>query len=286
MTRRSFIPPEIRRARRSGALFVINHSGGKDSQAMTAVLRRIVPSHQLVVVYAHLPEVVWPDTEAHIRATTRGLEYHRVEADKTFFDLVEARGMFPSPRYRQCTSDLKRGPIHKWLRRYCKAHGIHQVVQCLGMRAEESTDRARRKVLKLDKRLSKAGRSVYEWLPIHGFTTGEVFATIAGAGQRPHWAYAAGMTRLSCCFCIMAGRRDLTTAARLRPNLYRRYVALERKLRFTLQCGRRLEETTGIAVPGNARPARKPQLGRIHVSRIDQSATPRLGLLPVWWTPR
>ena len=60
---------------------------------MTAVLRRIVPSHQLVVVYAHLPEVVWPDTETHIRATTRGLEYHRVEADKTLFDLVEARGM-------------------------------------------------------------------------------------------------------------------------------------------------------------------------------------------------
>ena len=196
MTRRPFIPPEIRRALRSGALFVINHSGGKDSQAMTAVLRRIVPSHQLLVVYAHLPEVVWPDTEAHIRATTRGLEYHRVEADKTFFDLVEARGMFPSPRYRQCTSDLKRGPIHKWLRRYCKAHGIHQVVQCLGMRAEESTDRARRKVLKLDKRLSKAGRSVYEWLPIHGFTTGEVFATIAEAGQKPHWAYAAGPAML------------------------------------------------------------------------------------------
>ena len=50
-----------------------------------------------------------------------------------------------------------------------------------------------------------------------------------------------------------------------------RYAALERKLRFTLQCGRTLEETTGIAVPGNARPARKPQLGRIHVSRTDQS---------------
>ena len=48
-------------------------------------------------------------------------------------------------------------------------------------------------------------------------------------------------------------------------------MALERKLRFTLQCGRTLEETTGIAVPGNARPARKPQLGRIHVSRTDQS---------------
>lgn len=51
---------------------------------------------------------------------------------------------------------------------------------------------------------------------------------IALVGQQPHWAYAKGMTRLSCCFCIMASRADLTTAATFNPALYKRYVELER----------------------------------------------------------
>ena len=40
-------------------------------------------------------------------------EFFVVQAGKTFFDMVEHRQMFPSPKNRQCTSDLKRGPIAK-----------------------------------------------------------------------------------------------------------------------------------------------------------------------------
>jgi len=42
-----------------GALFAVNHSGGKDSQAMYLVLRKIVPSSQLVIIHADLAEVEW-----------------------------------------------------------------------------------------------------------------------------------------------------------------------------------------------------------------------------------
>jgi len=56
------------------------------------------------------------------------------------------------------------------------------------------------------------------------------------------------MSRLSCCFCIMASRADLTTAARLAPDLYRRYVEIEKRLGFTLSPSRvYLEDLTGIA---------------------------------------
>jgi DNA sulfur modification protein DndC len=83
-------------------------------------------------------------------------------------------------------------------------------------------------------------------------TEAEVFDAIAAAGQKPHWAYAAGMSRLSCCFCIMANRSDLTTAARLQPELYRRYVETERRLDQTMMMPaggvrRFLPEITGVA---------------------------------------
>ena len=92
------------------------------------------------------------------------------------------------------------------------------------------------------------GREWIDWLPIHDMLHFDVFATILSAGQRPHWAYYAGMTRLSCVFCIMASAGDLTTAARLMRDLYRRYVETEKRLGHTLSMtGRSLEEITGVA---------------------------------------
>ena len=54
-----WIPPEIPALIDRGALFIINDSAGKDSQAMKIKLRSIVPADQLVVVHAELPEVEW-----------------------------------------------------------------------------------------------------------------------------------------------------------------------------------------------------------------------------------
>ena len=242
------VPAEIKSAIDDGALVVISHSGGKDSQAMAALVRGVVPADQIVVIHAELPGVDWDGTEDHARATTAGLDFYTVRAAKTFFDMVEHRGMFPSPKYRQCTSDLKRDPINTKIRALAKARGATLIVNCLGLRAEESTSRARQPVVKINKRMSKAGRTMIDWLPIHDLTTAEVFAVIKDAGQSPHWAYQAGMSRLSCCFCIMASRQDLTTAAKLNPHLYRRYVETEKRIDFTLSPScQSLEAITGIS---------------------------------------
>ena len=232
-----------------GALFVCNHSGGKDSQAMYIKLRQIVPAEQLIVVHAPLGRIEWPGTLEHILETIESKTFLLAEASKTFFDMVEHRKMFPSPQQRQCTSDLKRGPIEREIRRYLKQHPEHNglVVNCMGLRAEESTNRAKQQTLKFNSRNSKAGREWYDWLPIHGMLVGQVFKTIADAGQKPHWAYEKGMTRLSCCFCIMASQEDLTTAAKLQPELYQEYVEIEQRLGFTLSMSRQtLPEITGI----------------------------------------
>ena len=63
------IPRECRQLVRRGALVAINSSGGKDSQAMTILLSRIVPRDQLIVVHAPLGEVEWPGTIEHIERT-------------------------------------------------------------------------------------------------------------------------------------------------------------------------------------------------------------------------
>jgi 3'-phosphoadenosine 5'-phosphosulfate sulfotransferase (PAPS reductase)/FAD synthetase len=228
------LPSEIRALVQRGAVFVINHSGGKDSQAMTIYLREHIPAAQLVIVHAILPEVDWDGIPEHITATCGDIPVHHTQARKTFFEMVEHRGQFPSPKYRQCTSDLKRGPIERTIRQISAARGERLIVNCMGMRAEESSARSRLNTFKLNAGNSVAGREWYDWLPIHHLSTKDVFAMIAGAGQEPHWAYGAGMSRLSCCFCIMSSKADLKTAAKLNPALLQRYVEAERRFDKTM----------------------------------------------------
>jgi DNA sulfur modification protein DndC len=251
------LPSNVAALAARGALFVVNHSGGKDSQAMCNELARLVPREQLVIVHADLGEVEWAGALDHIRATS-DLPVHVTRARRTLLQMIEERGMFPSPTLRQCTSDLKRGPIERTIRalverrRQLRQVGADIVVNCMGMRAAESSSRAKLQTFKFNAGNSKAGREWYDWLPIHDWSTERVFAEIKAAGQEPHAVYAKGMSRFSCCFCVMASEHDLRTAAGLNPELYRRYVELERStgqvmLMPSKSKGRRtLEQVTGV----------------------------------------
>ena len=237
-----------------GALFVVSHSGGKDSQALALFIEANVPAAQIVYVHATLGRFEWDGVIEHIEGTIAG-ELELAQAidkagnEKSFEDMVLSRRMFPSPKNRQCTSDLKRGPIAKVIRRLSKETGRKLIVECTGVRADESPQRMRSTVesFAFDKRNSKAGREWYAMAPIADWTTAEVFAYIASKGQQPHSAYAAGMSRLSCCFCIMASKADQKRAAELRPELYAEMVALEQHVDHTMSMTRKpLEQTTGI----------------------------------------
>ena len=249
-----YLPAEFRQLIEHGALVVLNYSGGKDSQAMTILVTRVVPRKQLLVVHAPLGEVEWPGTVEHIEdAIPSGvpLILAHTASGKSLLKRIEKRGRFPDAGRRFCTSDLKRGPIERELRRYLKANprfgGL--VVSAMGMRAAESPARSKLTPWKRNSRNSKAGREWFDWLPIHALETPDVFRIIHEAGQVPHWAYAAGMSRVSCSFCILASRADLRRAAELRPDLYARYAALERRIGHTLSPSRKpLPELTGIPV--------------------------------------
>lgn len=240
-------------------LFVVNHSGGKDSQAMMVRLVELVPASRLVVVHASLGDFEWPGALelAEKQAADAGVPFLVARAVKTFEEMVERRHAarpdvpsFPSASTRQCTSDLKRGPIEREIRRYVKAHGFAGVVSCHGIRAEESPARAKQPVFEWNERATIPGRTWFDWHPIAELTREEVFATIAGAGQEPHAAYALGNDRLSCVFCIMGSKGDIANGARQRPELFARLVRLERRTGYTMHQSRKsLEELAGVEVP-------------------------------------
>lgn len=237
---------------KAGALFYVSHSGGKDSQAMYALLNHVVPHDQLVVVHADLGEIEWGGVQSHIHDTIEH-PLHVVRASRTFLEMVEHRGMWPSAQYRQCTSDLKRGPIEKFIRNDMKARGADVAVNCTGIRAEESAARSRKQPWSVNKRLSlKSGaRTVFDWMPIFHMATEGVFDTIARAGQSPHPAYEEN-ERLSCVFCIMGSKNDLRHGARKNPELFRRIVELEQQIDHTMFANKDrpvgLEEWIGIKV--------------------------------------
>lgn len=250
------MPSEIRDLAERGALFVLNHSGGKDSQAMAIEMMDEIPRDQILVVHANLGRVEWDGAIEHILATIDGLPLIVCRnTNRTLLDMVRDRGKFPSPTNRQCTSDLKRGPIEREVRRFLarpeNARFGGLVVNCMGLRADESSNRSKLTSFKQNIANSKAGREWYDWLPIHSMTLDEVWKTIAGAGQKPHPVYELGMSRFSCRFCIMATDSDLRTAAIHSPRLYAEYVHLEKTNGYTMMMPRKgeartLEDITGI----------------------------------------
>ncbi len=188
---------------REGAIFYVSHSGGKDSQAMTAYLVNIVPASQLVYVHSDLGEIEWDGVQDHINATINA-PLNVVRAGKTLFGMVRTRHekrpdvpSWPSSAHRQCTSDLKRAPIQKFIRNDMKQRGALLAVNCMGLRAEESTARAKKQEWIFSKMLTKAGRTVYDWLRIHDWGVERVWEEIADAGQKPFHAYSEN-ERLSC----------------------------------------------------------------------------------------
>lgn len=225
---------------RSYDAIVVSSSAGKDSQAMLDVVcaraTAAAALDRVVVVHCDLGRVEWPGTRelAERQAARYGVRFEVVRREQgDLLDQVEARGLWPSPRQRYCTSDQKRGPVHRLFTRLAREQttgGPARILSCMGHRAEESTFRARREPLTLDERASNGRRTVEVWLPLHDWPVERVWNHIHYSSATPdliHPAYALGMPRLSCCFCIFAPKAALVLAGRHNPELLDEYVRVE-----------------------------------------------------------
>ncbi|MCC3156458.1 phosphoadenosine phosphosulfate reductase family protein [Hymenobacter sp. 15J16-1T3B] len=252
--------PDVPALVAAGALFVINHSGGKDSQLMFHHVKKLVPARQMICIHAPLKDVEWPGALelARDQAAAAGvrfiLAHHHREI--SLLDKVAEKhakrpdcSPWPSDGQRWCTSDWKTGPCRREARRYANLAGFTTVVNCLGLRASESWSRFKELPWSLNEEQTNSRRTWYDWLPIHNVFTPEVFAQLDAAGLVPHHAYGLGNERLSCCFCIYGSSSDLRNGALHNPELYARYVELEQQTGYTMHMSRKsLPELTGLSV--------------------------------------
>ena len=144
------------------AALVVSISGGKDGQAMLNWLVHLKKSFpgwpcHMYAIHADLGRIEWPQTPAFVQhlCDTAGIELVVVRREKGDMiarwqerrEVLEAQGntkpFWSSAAARYCTKELKVQPIDKYLRR-------HKVVVCaLGLRAEESANRASKPILSL-----------------------------------------------------------------------------------------------------------------------------------------
>lgn len=225
---------------------------------------------------------------------TASMRYCTADQKRDPMDKAKRQGapFWPDARNRYCTADQKRGPIGTAIRqaaphwpsadaRYCTAHQkSHQidkalrpfslVVSCIGIRAQESRNRAKKAAVQPDARLSTRARTAWTWHPILDWTIDQVWAQLgtdaadvarrqkvyrlgemsgddalkakALDGWRAHPAYVYGNERVSCAFCVLATRSDLEVGARHNPELYRTLVDMERESGWLFQQGKPLAD--------------------------------------------
>lgn len=240
--------PELRDFR----WIVVNSSGGKDSQTALAVVVAAcdavgIDRGRIVVSHQDLGKMEWKGTSdlARQQAEHYGLRFEvsryrdRHGKESTLLDYVRQRGKWPSSQQRFCTSEFKRGPGGRVIVKLFR-ESPGPVLNVYGFRAEESPNRAKKPVYVLNTRFSSAAREVWDWLPIHHWTEAQVWASIRASGVPSHPAYALGMPRLSCCFCIFAPKAALVIAGKANPELLDEYCAVEAEIGHTFQNGRSL----------------------------------------------
>lgn len=233
---------------------VVHSSAGKDSQ--TALRRTLLecarqgyPFNQVVVSHQDLGRMEWAGTRelAQRQAAHYGLRFEvtryrnkdGVELD--LLDYVRKRGKWPDSDNRFCTSEFKRGPGNRLLTMLSKERP-GSILQVFGFRADESPARKRKPVFEQDKRASTGVKPVFNWLPIHEWTVGQVWEDIRLSGVPWHPAYDLGMKRLSCCFCVFAPRNALLLSGKANPELLDTYCAMEAEIGHTFQNGRSLSD--------------------------------------------
>jgi 3'-phosphoadenosine 5'-phosphosulfate sulfotransferase (PAPS reductase)/FAD synthetase len=225
---------------RDGTALVLSVSGGKDSDAMCHYLleRRQAEGWpgDVAMVHADLGRAEWRSTTDYVRdlARRKNVPLHIVRW--THGDLIDriwqryyadpSRPCWPSSKVRYCTSDLKRAPISRWIR---KTYPTGRVVCAMGLRAAESSARAKKPTASVreDCAAPTLNRLILNWLPIHDWTESDVWDCIRRHGNVRHEAYRLGNHRLSCACCVLASVSDLLNGAAHNPETYRELCRIE-----------------------------------------------------------
>lgn len=266
------ITPEIKKAIQQGAAIALSVSGGKDGQAMTKVVMDYVRqenlSNYVFLIHADLGSVEWPQSmemckrlsaEFNIPLEIVSYPGGLMERWRNRMEKLKGTGkpFWSSSASRYCTSDTKRAPIDKALRRH------KLVISCEGIRAAESSARAKKPISELRKAICTNERKAYNWRPILNYTDEQVWQTyghttdelwlrqanykkgkteLALRNWKFHPAYVFGNKRVSCMMCVLAQKSDLENGAKHNPKLLAEMIDMERQGKATFKKGFSLTE--------------------------------------------
>ncbi len=233
---------------------IINSSAGKDSLAMlhyvvTLADEQNFPRENMIVVHADLGKAEWKGTKelAEEQANLYGLEFRVVSRDQDLLDQIRQRGMWPSSKARYCTSDHKRDQIGKIFTAVAKEtnkEGPVKILNCMGLRAQESSARAKKEMIEDNNRATGKGKVkiVVNWHPILDWSEAKVWDVIKSNGLPYHQAYDYGMPRLSCVFCVFASKDALIIAGKHNPELLDEYCEIEKEINHDFKNGFKIAE--------------------------------------------
>lgn len=240
-------------------LIIVNSSGGKDSLAILDMIAKMARAQGVTgrvrVVHADLGEAEHEGVTDLVRRQAAavglpvdilepsegGVKKYLFERFRKRAEQMAERGQtgkgFPGFGTRYCTSEFKTSEVSKWFKRYLteqfgggdllKKYGRRaRVLNILGMRAEESADRAKVKGLAQENE-TKTRWVEDRWLPIQGWSESEVWEAIKESGLEYHPAYEAGFKRLSCRLCPLASREDVALASLVYPETTQRIIDIE-----------------------------------------------------------
>lgn len=248
-----------------GANVAFGSSSGKDSSTLVfkvnAFLDAVGHYGERIIIHANLGDIEWEGTISHgeMLAGRVGLPFVVVRRKKGgMIDRWIQRGQDNKRRYvglscvtvispwssaslRFCTSELKVQPICAELARRWAGQ---EILNAVGIRAEESPDRARKPIAQRNKRLCRAdGTTGWDWYGIHGLLIEDVFLTHRHEGFPLHFSYNTN-SRMSCCVCVLSNEKDLRGACSVDSNIpaILRVVALELSSCFSFQPSRWLAD--------------------------------------------
>jgi 3'-phosphoadenosine 5'-phosphosulfate sulfotransferase (PAPS reductase)/FAD synthetase len=152
--------------RRKDSALAINVSGGKDSQAMLEHLCKRAEmeswSCKIFIIHADLGRIEWPQTQEFVEKLAIQSKLPLVVVRRSQGDMIDrwqeryetlseqgnTKPFWSSANARYCTSDLKIQPINKYLRQF------KLVVSAMGIRADESRNRAKKPILSVRKNIT------------------------------------------------------------------------------------------------------------------------------------
>jgi 3'-phosphoadenosine 5'-phosphosulfate sulfotransferase (PAPS reductase)/FAD synthetase len=240
---------------------IINSSAGKDSLCAIWEVVRIArkqkfPLSRFLISHQNLGRMEWPGIHELLAKQAKhfGLSYHIVTRvnkagkQETLVEYARRRKKWPSNKQRWCTSDYKRGPGYKTLTQFTK--GMKKVLYVFGFRASESPFRSKKEVFEINRDRTTKTKTVYNWLPIHNWSTEKVWDVIKKNNLPYHYAYDLGMPRLSCAFCIFASREALVLSGIYNYDLLKEYVEAEEEMGHSFKNDLALKEVLELVDAG------------------------------------